>query len=155
MAAMATTQDETLRRLVEETEQCKARITELENENKKRRNEIAELNGEFPEDEPETEDPDLIFFYRISCPFTARARPELKCLESHLKNEGRTRYRLRKLEVERNQENLTLLDEVDKDLCGGVPFFYNKKTGAHVCGARQCAVLKEWAKMEPKESQIN
>jgi hypothetical protein len=31
------------------------------------------------------------------------------------------------------------------ELCGGVPFFFNKLTGNSVCGARPSDVLKIWA----------
>ena len=35
--------------------------------------------------------------------------------------------------------------EIDKGRCGGVPFFYNKKTGKFICGAADYDGLKKWA----------
>lgn len=155
MASRQATTEEALRQLQEEAKQARAKIAELERENKARRFEILELQGEFPNDEPDTEDPELLFFYRTSCPFTARVRPELKCLEEHLKTEGRIKHRLKKFEVERDPAGMQLLNEVDKGLCGGVPFFFNKRTGAYVCGARRCEDLKRWASNIKEEEENN
>jgi len=35
--------------------------------------------------------------------------------------------------------------EFDKGHCGGVPFFFNKKSGKWVCGGADYEGLKKWA----------
>ena len=35
--------------------------------------------------------------------------------------------------------------EYDKGYCGGVPFFFNKKTGKWLCGEVDYERLKKWA----------
>ena len=47
------------------------------------------------------------------------------------KEEG---IKIETLEVWYNKENERRLLEIDKDLCGGVPFFYNTKTKKYLCG---------------------
>ena len=49
------------------------------------------------------------------------------------------------LEVWHNKENEKRLLELDKNLCGGVPFFYNLKTGKWICGEASYEELKDWA----------
>jgi len=50
-----------------------------------------------------------------------------------------------KLEVWHNEGNAKRLREYDKDYCGGVPFFYNTKTGKWICGSADYERLKKWA----------
>ncbi len=50
-----------------------------------------------------------------------------------------------KLEVWHNEGNAKLLRQYDKDYCGGVPFFYNTKTGKWICGSADYERLKKWA----------
>ena len=49
------------------------------------------------------------------------------------------------LEVWHNEANAKLMREYDKGYCGGVPFFYNKKTGNWICGPSDYERLKKWA----------
>jgi hypothetical protein len=49
------------------------------------------------------------------------------------------------LEVWHNEANAKLMREYDKGYCGGVPFFYNKKTGNWICGSSDYERLKKWA----------
>ncbi len=54
------------------------------------------------------------------------------------------------LEVWHNAENAAFLKSIDKNpdgsvFCGGVPFFYNEKTGKKLCGNQKYEKLKEWA----------
>ena len=54
------------------------------------------------------------------------------------------------LEVWHNSKNAQLLKKVDVDdqgneFCGGVPFFYNEKTGKKICGNTSFKKLKAWA----------
>ncbi len=49
-------------------------------------------------------------------------------------------------EVWHNKENMELVKELDKgDACGGLPFYYNEKTGKWLCGEVSYEELKEWA----------
>ncbi len=50
-----------------------------------------------------------------------------------------------RLEVWHNENNARLMREYDKGYCGGVPFFFNKKTGKWLCGEVDYERLKKWA----------
>jgi len=54
------------------------------------------------------------------------------------------------LEVWHDSKNAKFMESIDKDangneLCGGVPFFYNEKTKAKICGNTSFEKLKAWA----------
>jgi hypothetical protein len=49
------------------------------------------------------------------------------------------------IEVWHNQENEKRLIALDKDFCGGVPFFYNENTKKWICGEASYEELKAWA----------
>jgi hypothetical protein len=59
--------------------------------------------------------------------------------------EDETGAKVAKLEVWHNESNANLLREYDKGYCGGVPFFFNKKTGKWICGSTDYEGLKKWA----------
>ncbi len=50
-----------------------------------------------------------------------------------------------KLEVWHHEANAKIMREYDKGYCGGVPFFFNKKTGKWICGETEYDHLKKWA----------
>ena len=50
-----------------------------------------------------------------------------------------------------NSKNLELLQRLDRGRCGGVPFFYNKRSRRYICGATTYANLTNWAMCEPCE----
>ncbi len=50
-----------------------------------------------------------------------------------------------KLEVWHHEANAKIMREYDKGYCGGVPFFFNKKTGKWICGETDYDRLKQWA----------
>jgi len=81
----------------------------------------------------------LIEFYGKECPHCQSMEPLIERLKQE---EG---LHILKLEVWHNEENATLMREYDKSRCGGVPFFYNTKTGKWLCGAVSYEKLKEWA----------
>jgi len=64
------------------------------------------------------------------------------------KSEG---IKVESIEVWHNSENEKRLLELDKDFCGGVPFFYNTKTKKWICGETSYDILEKWAKGEPFE----
>merc|ERR1712070_258002 len=58
---------------------------------------------------------------------------------------------IRCFEVWYDSKNLELLQRLDRGRCGGVPFFYNKRSRRYICGATTYANLKAWAVCEPCE----
>jgi len=85
----------------------------------------------------------LLEFYGDGCTHCKEMAPKVEKLEEE---EG---VEVEKLEVWNNEENQEKYYEVDGDeKCGGVPFFYNKESGEHICGAADYETLKAWAKGE-------
>jgi glutaredoxin-related protein len=82
----------------------------------------------------------LLEFYGAECPHCIDMRELVNRLE---KEEN---VQIEKLEVWHNKENEKKLLELDKDMCGGVPFFYNTKNKKFICGSAEYEVLKAWAK---------
>lgn len=82
----------------------------------------------------------LLFFYGEECSHCHVMRPLVDRLEKDLG------VRVDKYEVWHNEANARKMDEYDKNLCGGVPFFYNTKTEAWICGETSYEKLKDWAK---------
>lgn len=50
-----------------------------------------------------------------------------------------------RLEVWHNEANAQRMREYDKGQCGGVPFFFNTRTGKWICGSTDYERLKKWA----------
>lgn len=82
----------------------------------------------------------LYDFYGTECVHCHEMEPLIERLEKELK------VKVEKLEVWHNAANAKKLQEFDKERCGGVPFFYNDKTGKFICGSTTYDKLKEWAK---------
>ena len=81
----------------------------------------------------------LLEFYGTECPC---------CIYMHdfvVRLEKEAGIKIESLEVWHNPENEKRLLELDKDLCGGVPFFYNTKTKKYICGEASYEELKTWA----------
>lgn len=53
--------------------------------------------------------------------------------------------KVRVFEVWQDTRNIELLQMLDSGRCGGVPFFFNKRTRRFVCGATTYDNLKVWA----------
>jgi thiol-disulfide isomerase/thioredoxin len=81
----------------------------------------------------------LLDFYGTECYHCRKMDPLVERLEQE------TGVKVKKIEVWHNDENMRLLQKYDKDFCGGVPFFYNVKTGKWICGEATYEKLKEWA----------
>jgi len=81
----------------------------------------------------------LLEFYGTECPHCERMHELIVRLE---KEKG---IKVEALEVWHNKENEKLLLELDKDFCGGVPFFYNTKTKKWICGEGSYKEFKDWA----------
>ncbi len=84
----------------------------------------------------------LLEFYGEECPHCIVMHELVERLE---KEEG---IKVEAIEVWHNKENEKKLLELDKDMCGGVPFFYNTKTKKFICGQTSYVTLKKWAKGE-------
>jgi hypothetical protein len=57
------------------------------------------------------------------------------------------------IEVWHDAQNAAYLESVDKNpdgstFCGGIPMFYNEKTGKRLCGNQKIEKLRAWAKGE-------
>jgi hypothetical protein len=59
--------------------------------------------------------------------------------------EDEAEVKIEQLEVWHNETNAKTMREFDKGYCGGVPFFFNKKTGKWICGETNYERLKKWA----------
>lgn len=82
----------------------------------------------------------LLDFYGQECPHCIKMMPLVERLE---KEEN---VKVEKYETWHNQANVNKMKEYDKDLCGGVPFFYNTTTGNFICGEADYDELRAWAK---------
>jgi len=81
----------------------------------------------------------LLEFYGTECPHCEHMHELVAKLE---KEEG---VKVDTFEVWHNKENEAKLLELDKNFCGGVPFFYNTQTNTWICGEESYDKLKEWA----------
>jgi thiol-disulfide isomerase/thioredoxin len=83
---------------------------------------------------------ELLEFYGTECPHCVRMHELVEKLEKEEKG-----IKVDTFEVWHNEENARKLEEIDKDFCGGVPFFYNMKTSKWICGEAKYQELKDWA----------
>lgn len=82
----------------------------------------------------------LLEFYGTECPC---------CIVMHdlvVRLEKEERIKIESIEVWHNKDNEKYLLELDVNLCGGVPFYYNLKTKKWICGEATYKELKAWAK---------
>ena len=82
---------------------------------------------------------DLLDFYGTECPHCREMEPLVKRLESE------TGLGVERIEVWHNEKNAELMQKLDSGKCGGVPFFFNRKTGKWICGSTSYEKLKTWA----------
>lgn len=80
----------------------------------------------------------LLEFYGKECPHCIKMAP----LVDKLEKDG---VKVEKYEVWHNDEYAKKMEEYDKDLCGGVPFYFNTETNKHICGETSYEELKQWA----------
>ena len=83
---------------------------------------------------------DLLDFFGTECVHCHEMDPLVERLEQELK------VKVERIEVWHNEKNAELLRQLDKGFCGGVPFFYNCKTGKWICGSCSYEKLKAWAR---------
>lgn len=85
----------------------------------------------------------LLEFYGTECPHCVRMH---ELVEKFEKEEG---VKVDTFEIWHNKENEKKLLEIDKDMCGGVPFFYNEQTKKFICGEADYETLKAWGLGQP------
>jgi hypothetical protein len=81
----------------------------------------------------------LMNFFGQECPHCEKMESVIAKLEHE------TGVTVERLEVWHNDENMKKLNELDKNFCGGVPFFYNTDTNKWICGEATIDELKTWA----------
>lgn len=81
----------------------------------------------------------LIDFYGEECPHCIAMMPLVERLEKE------TGLKVERYEVWHNEENGRKMEQYDKGLCGGVPFFFNTDTNDFICGESSFEELKKWA----------
>ena len=81
----------------------------------------------------------LLEFFGTECPHCVSMKP---LVEKLMKEEG---VIVESFETWHNEENAEKMKEYDKDLCGGVPFFFNTQNGKFICGEASYEELKDWA----------
>ena len=91
----------------------------------------------------------LIMFSGTECEHCKDMDPLVEQLEKELNVE------VEFIEVWHNAENAAWLEQIDKNtdgsvFCGGIPLFYNEKTGKKLCGNQKYEKLKAWALGELK-----
>ena len=82
---------------------------------------------------------ELLKFEGIECVHCHRMDPLDERLEKELK------VKIKRIEVWHNAKNAVLMEQYDKGFCGGVPFYFNTKTGKWICGEVDYETLKKWA----------
>ncbi|HLC39528.1 MAG TPA: thioredoxin family protein [archaeon] len=82
---------------------------------------------------------DLLEFYGIECGHCNTMRPWIEKLEKEIG------VKFTRIEVWHNEANAKRMQDIDQGRCGGVPYFYNKKSGMWICGAVSYDKLKAWA----------
>ena len=82
---------------------------------------------------------DLLEFYGTNCPHCVKMAPLIERLESEVG------LKLDKYEVWHDAKNAEMLKKFDKGFCGGVPFFFNKKSGKWICGSTSWDKFLAWA----------
>jgi len=87
----------------------------------------------------EEDTPHLIIFRGKGDDYCKLMEPMWKELESELG------VRVRTFEVWHSSSNLELLRVFDTGECGGVPFFFNKRTRRFICGATTYDNMRLWA----------
>lgn len=78
----------------------------------------------------------LLEFYGDTCPHCLTMKPLVEKIEKKL---GVT---FEKYEVWNDEDNAKKMAEIDKGLCGGVPFFFNTESKHYICGSCDETALK-------------
>jgi hypothetical protein len=87
---------------------------------------------------PHEDDCYLLEFHSDNCDNCDQMEPVLKRLEDDLDT------KIRRINIFRRREFMGLLEAIGFDECGGLPFYYNRRTGQAVCGATSYPNLRRW-----------
>lgn len=82
----------------------------------------------------------LLEFYGEECPHCRRMALLVERLE---KDAG---VKVEKFEIWHDDASARKYAEIEKGVCGGVPFFYNTESKESLCGEEDYETLKKWAK---------
>lgn len=82
----------------------------------------------------------LIEFYGTKCHFCMEMAPLVERLKKEFGVD------IKQVEVWHDAENARLMEQYDRGICGGVPFFINTETNQAMCGAISYEKLKQWAR---------
>lgn len=91
----------------------------------------------------------LLEFYSQECPGCAEMKPLVARLQVE---EGVT---IERHEALHDEENAEKMQQYDKGLCGGVPFFFNTETNDFICGAASYEQLKSWARGSTPDTPLS
>ena len=97
------------------------------------------------DDEEDGGRPHLLMFRGHGDDYCKSMEPLLAKLEEDLG------VKVRVFEVWYERKHLDFMRQLDNDRCGGVPFFFNKRTRMHICGATTYENMLLWAKGKPCE----
>lgn len=78
----------------------------------------------------------LIEFHSDNCDHCDQMEPVLKRLEDDLGT------KIRRINIFRRREFYGLMESMGHNECGGLPFYYNRRTGQAICGATSYTNLK-------------
>ncbi|MBI4020536.1 MAG: hypothetical protein HY367_04335 [Candidatus Aenigmarchaeota archaeon] len=81
----------------------------------------------------------LIEFYGTECVHCKEMEPLIERLKSE------AGLVVERIEVWHNAKNAEMLQQYDRGFCGGVPFFFNRKTGKWICGSTSWEKFRAWA----------
>ncbi len=81
----------------------------------------------------------LLEFFGRECPHCVRMQPLIERLKKETGAEVESR------EVWHDDANQQKMQEYDKGICGGVPFYFNTETQKGICGEVSYEDLKKWA----------
>ncbi len=88
--------------------------------------------------ETQSEKSHLLYFYGTECPHCERMLVFVKKIEAEKK------VKIEIIEIWHNKKNELMMEGYDKEGCGGVPFFYNTKTKAWLCGEVSYKEIEKW-----------
>jgi len=80
----------------------------------------------------------LIEFHSDNCDHCEQMEPVLQRLEDDLGT------KIRRVNIFRRREFYGLMESMGHNECGGLPFYYNRRTGQAICGATSYKNLKRW-----------
>ena len=87
---------------------------------------------------PDNDSSYLVEFHSDNCDHCEQMEPVLQRLEEDLQT------KIRRINIDRRREFYSLMEAMGHDECGGLPFYYNRRTAQAICGATSYANLKRW-----------